>query len=379
MSARGVVAAGHPLTAEAGRGCCARAATRSTPRSAAVLTSFVTESPLTGPRRRRLHARPQRRRDVVLDFFVAVPGADGTERGSELVPIPVYFTSESAQVFHVGAASCGVPGRRPGSSEALRAVRLGAAGRAGGAGGGSPARASRSTPSRPTSCDPGADPDPLPRGRRRSTRRRACSARGRVVPLPRISPTRSSGSGPRGRSRSTAARSRGGDLRLGDSTAAARSGAPTSRPMSRSRASRCGRVPRPRGAHQPAAVLGRDPDRLRARAARAPRPDGLEDQVEGRWRRRRSGAPRTSSRRLYVDRFEPLPRPGAGAGRLAGRRPTSPRVDADGRCASVTCSNGTGSGLLVPGTGVHVNNMLGEEDLNPLGFHRQPPGGGCRR
>ena len=43
-------------------------------------------------------------------------------------------------------------------------------------------------------------------------------------------------------------------------------------------------------------------------------------------------------------------------------------------CASVTCSNGTGSGLVVPGTGVHVNNMLGEEDLNPGGFHRIPPG-----
>jgi len=49
-------------------------------------------------------------------------------------------------------------------------------------------------------------------------------------------------------------------------------------------------------------------------------------------------------------------------------------LDEDGMCASVTCSNGTGSGLLVPGTGVHVNNMLGEEDLNPQGFHRIPPG-----
>ena len=49
-------------------------------------------------------------------------------------------------------------------------------------------------------------------------------------------------------------------------------------------------------------------------------------------------------------------------------------VDGEGRCASVTCSNGTGSGVIVPGTGVHVNNMLGEEDLNPLGFHVTPPG-----
>jgi gamma-glutamyltranspeptidase/glutathione hydrolase len=29
---------------------------------------------------------------------------------------------------------------------------------------------------------------------------------------------------------------------------------------------------------------------------------------------------------------------------------------------------------VVPGTGVHLNNMLGEQDLNPLGFHRHPPG-----
>ncbi len=43
-------------------------------------------------------------------------------------------------------------------------------------------------------------------------------------------------------------------------------------------------------------------------------------------------------------------------------------------CASVTCSNGSGSGVLVPGTGVILNNMLGEEDLNPLGFHAIAPG-----
>ena len=49
-------------------------------------------------------------------------------------------------------------------------------------------------------------------------------------------------------------------------------------------------------------------------------------------------------------------------------------LDAEGMCASVTCSNGSGSGVLVPGAGVILNNMLGEEDLNPLGFHRIPPG-----
>ena len=49
-------------------------------------------------------------------------------------------------------------------------------------------------------------------------------------------------------------------------------------------------------------------------------------------------------------------------------------LDADGRACSVTCSDGSCSGVIVPGTGVHLNNMLGEQDLNPLGFHRFPPG-----
>jgi gamma-glutamyltranspeptidase/glutathione hydrolase len=43
-------------------------------------------------------------------------------------------------------------------------------------------------------------------------------------------------------------------------------------------------------------------------------------------------------------------------------------------CVAVTCSNGSGSGVLVPGTGVILNNMLGEEDLNPGGFHSIPAG-----
>jgi len=45
-------------------------------------------------------------------------------------------------------------------------------------------------------------------------------------------------------------------------------------------------------------------------------------------------------------------------------------VDKDGMTASMTTSNGEGSGIIVPGTGIHLNNMLGEEDINPLGFHR---------
>jgi gamma-glutamyltranspeptidase/glutathione hydrolase len=49
-------------------------------------------------------------------------------------------------------------------------------------------------------------------------------------------------------------------------------------------------------------------------------------------------------------------------------------LDRDGWACSVTCSAGSASGVVVPGTGIHLNNMLGEQDLNPLGFHRHPPG-----
>lgn len=49
-------------------------------------------------------------------------------------------------------------------------------------------------------------------------------------------------------------------------------------------------------------------------------------------------------------------------------------LDAAGGACSVTCSNGEGAGVVVPGTAIHLNNMLGEEDLNPLGFHRFAPG-----
>lgn len=49
-------------------------------------------------------------------------------------------------------------------------------------------------------------------------------------------------------------------------------------------------------------------------------------------------------------------------------------LDAGGMACSVTCTNGEGSGVVVPGTGVHLNNMMGEEDLSPLGFFSHPPG-----
>jgi gamma-glutamyltranspeptidase/glutathione hydrolase len=49
-------------------------------------------------------------------------------------------------------------------------------------------------------------------------------------------------------------------------------------------------------------------------------------------------------------------------------------LDAVGWACAVTTTNGEGSGLVVPGTGIHVNNMMGEQDLSPLGWFTYPPG-----
>jgi len=65
-----------------------------------------------------------------------------------------------------------------------------------------------------------------------------------------------------------------------------------------------------------------------------------------------------------------------GQARLFSRGTTHVSVaDKEGNCASMTCSNGEGSGYIAPGTGVMLNNMMGEDDLHPNGFHSSPPGG----
>jgi gamma-glutamyltranspeptidase/glutathione hydrolase len=62
-------------------------------------------------------------------------------------------------------------------------------------------------------------------------------------------------------------------------------------------------------------------------------------------------------------------------GGLVSRGTTQISVaDAAGNVASLTLSNGEGSAYILPGSGIMLNNMLGEEDLNPDGFHRMPAG-----
>lgn len=47
-------------------------------------------------------------------------------------------------------------------------------------------------------------------------------------------------------------------------------------------------------------------------------------------------------------------------------------IDRFGNAASLSISNGEGCGHVIPGTGIMLNNMLGEEDINPHGHHNWP-------
>src|SRR5215207_2810743 len=116
---KGVVAAGHPLTAEAGAAVLRDGGNAVDAAVCAVLASFAVESPLTGFGAGGHMMVHEDGETTLIDFFVAAPGLDGIERGAELVPVPVRFDAETTQTFYVGPASCGVPGTAAGLAHAL--------------------------------------------------------------------------------------------------------------------------------------------------------------------------------------------------------------------------------------------------------------------
>jgi gamma-glutamyltranspeptidase/glutathione hydrolase len=76
---------------------------------------------------------------------------------------------------------------------------------------------------------------------------------------------------------------------------------------------------------------------------------------------------------LALQRLEASRLPGDGPQFSRGTTHCSV-ADAEGNVASLSTSNGEAAGYAVPGTGVMLNNMLGEGDLHPDGFHAAPPG-----
>src|SRR5581483_11429072 len=100
MTQLGVIAAGHPLTADAGAGVLRRGGNAVDAALAAMLASFACEPLLTGlgAGGYMLVVAPGES-PVLLDFFVEAPGrgADQSHR-AELVPISVSF-GDAIQVF----------------------------------------------------------------------------------------------------------------------------------------------------------------------------------------------------------------------------------------------------------------------------------------
>ena len=375
---KGVVAAGHPLTAEAGAEVLRDGGNAVDAAVCAVLASFAVESPLTGFGAGGHMMVHQGRETTLIDFFVAAPGQDGIERGAELVPVPVRFDAETTQTFFVGPASCGVPGTAAGLAHALE--RFG---------------------TRPLSelVGPGVrlarEGAPINRGQayildilapihdRMPGTRELYAPQGRplgegdVFRFPELAEALerygAEGAEPFYRGEVAAAIAdfvvaRGGLIGPGDlASYEAIERKPIDTPF---RGTEVLTNPPPSsGGILIAYTLG-----LLERLGPRSGPEQLVLAMEAaNSRRDLSFAESLYEEGMEVGFLDPIGLDLAAADLLGSTTHISV-LDGDGNCASVTCSNGSGSGVLVPGTGVILNNMLGEEDLNPAGFHLIAPG-----
>ena len=115
----GAIAAGHPVTAEVGARILARGGNAVDACVGAGFASWVAESPLTGPGGggfMLVHtARDGRTR--LYDFFVTVPS--GVREEPEEVTI--VFEGSQTQTFRVGTGTCAVPGNAAGLESVHRA------------------------------------------------------------------------------------------------------------------------------------------------------------------------------------------------------------------------------------------------------------------
>jgi gamma-glutamyltranspeptidase / glutathione hydrolase len=83
------------------------------------------------------------------------------------------------------------------------------------------------------------------------------------------------------------------------------------------------------------------------------------------------------SRDLEADGTDLLARVGEhGLTALRGSSSTAnvSAVDSEGNACTITMSSGYSAGLVIPGTGILLNNSLGEVELNRLGVHALEPG-----
>ena len=366
----GIVAAGHEVTAAAGARVLADGGNAVDAAIAAMLTSWVAEPLLTGPGAGGylLVAGPGWE-PTLLDFFVAAPGFGAAGEPAALVEVLVDFDGETEQAFHVGAASCGTYGSPAGVEAAARRW-------------GSMALADLAAPAAALART-GVEVTPVqaqlfrilagialtsPEGAAAFVPGGRPPQAGERLALPELADaiTRlgSDGATP---------------FYTGDIAAAVaawvgeRGGLLTAEDLATYAA-----VPRApaRVSYRGDAVLTNPPPSaggtLLALAL------GLLDRTAGPPRLADIVDAMATAQEARTDAFvEGLAEPGFLDRFLSSRLGATTHisvVDGEGRAASVTCTNGEGSGLVVPGTGIHVNNIMGEADLSPLGFHHAPPG-----
>jgi gamma-glutamyltranspeptidase / glutathione hydrolase len=119
LEVKGAIAAGHPLTAAAGARVLEGGGNAVDACVSAAFAGWVAESPLTGPGAGgfALVAPADGSPPLVADFFVATPGLGRPDlTGAEMHAVDVGFggDSETTQIFRIGGASCAVPGATAG-------------------------------------------------------------------------------------------------------------------------------------------------------------------------------------------------------------------------------------------------------------------------
>lgn len=368
-SERGVVAAGHPLTAQAGARVLREGGNAVDATVAAMLTSFVSESLLTGlGAGGHMLVAGNGIEPTLLDFFVEAPTRLGDGSEVELRGVDVDF-GDTAQVFHIGPASCGVYGTPAGVCEAMRrwgtvplqelaapAAQLARDGVVLNAGQAYVAEILAdlltSTPECAALWAPGGQ----------------LLREGGVLRNPELGDAlqRLARDGAEPFYRGDIATAvcdwlfqHGGSLRQADLSAYEAIEREPIRLAYRDREILTNPPPSAGGTLLAYALAlldrGSSPPPLQAilDAMKAAQAERTPEFVEG------------LDEAGFLERFL--------ATRLGSTTHISV-IDADGCACSATCTNGEGSGVVVPGTGMHLNNVMGEADLNPLGFHLHPAG-----
>jgi gamma-glutamyltranspeptidase / glutathione hydrolase len=368
MVNKGVVAAGHPLTAEAGAHALREGGNAVDAALAAMLTSFAVEPLLTGlGAGGYMMVAGGGEEPALLDFFVEAP-ARGVEGSAELEAVDVSF-GDAVQVFYIGPASCGVYGTPAGVCEAAR--RWGTI----------------------PLCELAA---PAARLAREGVLLSAAQAYivKILADLLQSTPECAALWAPGGRVL------REGDLLhnpdLGD--ALVRLGEDGATPFySGDIAAAVSSWLAPRGGSLSMdelsgyRALEREPLRMGYRDREVltnPPPSAggtllayslglLDAQSSPPTLESVISAMEAAQGERTPEFVQGLSDEGFGTFFLSSRLGSTTHIsvlDSHGRACSVTCTNGEGSGVVVPGTGIHLNNVMGEEDLSPLGFHSHPAG-----